>query len=800
MDRTDEEEMALEGEVGPDDTEELTDPSEDEAKQLEKLQLFGASMAKRRDEWMRARATAGHDKRWAEDLAQYNGQDAAHRSATQMMTSVEAGFPITSRSPGAGGATRSTVFVQVTRQKTNALAARWSDVQCPTDERNFGVVPTPIPGMPSWIVPAQVNAPAATPANQPSAPAANGADGGGMTGSGAPPIGGVQPAQAMAAPGGPMQPPGAPDMAHGSPLTPISDAAQQLLAEQREAHIRAEAMQQEIEDAFAECDMISEQRKVIFDAALYGVGVLMGPVVVNRTRKAWTKRTDARGNAYWTLEVVQDLSPASFRIDPRLFWPDPACGDNVQDGRGAFYLSRKTPKQVRDLAKQPAYIRTQLELVLEEGPKAGKASQISGIEMEDRDVVSDEVYEHWIYWGEVEREDLEAAGVEVPEDSLAVVSACIEMVNSTVVRAYLNPLADAALPFDMTPCEQIPGSVWGYGVPYLMRSQQRVINAGWRMILDNAGVSSGPQIVVKPGLVQPADKAWELSSRKIWYANDDVDDVRKAFTTFEFNSHQAELSAIIQMADKLSDQETAVPMIAQGQQGSAPETVGGMQMLMNSANVMLRRLVKQFDDKLIKPHVRRYYNYLMEYSEKEAIKGDFLVVALGSSSLVVRDIQNQAFNEMLQLATNPAFAPLINLKKLYERALRSKHIDPADIMNTDEQIAQIQQAAAQNQQPDPRIEAAKLRADADRERTAAQVQMNEQTLQAKQSMEQNSSSVRMQELQMQREIAMMQLAQKEGLTLQQIKAQLAMTAITERTKQDMQAREMDMKATTGEGI
>lgn len=773
----------------PGEHEELVDDeAESEEAVAEKLQIFGARLAATRDEWVSARAAQGHDKRWAEDLDQYNGRDSANRAGAEMMTSVEQGFPVTTNK---AKPMRSTVFVQVTRQKTNALAARWQDIAAPNDERNFAVSPTPVPGLPSFVQLPAAGAPGA--AQAPGAPS----PAGGATPDGAPPIGGPQPAAGgMPAPVGA----GAPSAEGAAPqLTPVSAGVQQLLDEQAEAKLRADRMQQEIADDFDQCDMTAEQRKIMFDAALFGAGVIKGPCVINRTRKAWTKRVDGMGNVTWSLEVLKELKPASFRIDSRYFFPDPQCGENVQNGRGAFELDKKTKKGVRDLGKQPGYIKSQLLKVLEQGPTTGKARSIVG-DQDERDLVPGDLYEHWYYWGEVEREDLIAAGVEVSEDELEVFSACIEMINSTVVRAYLNPLADGALPYDVVPCERIPGSVWGYGVPYLMRAQQRVINAAWRMILDNAGISSGPQIVMKPGAIRPADGQNVLTARKIWYANDDVEDVRTAFTTFEFASHQAELAAIIDMADRLSDQETAVPMLAQGQQGSAPETVGGMQILMQGANVMLRRLVKQFDDYLIKPHVRRYYDYHMEYSEKEDLKGDFMVVALGSSTLVVRDIQNQAYQQLLTISQQPPYASLVNHKKLFVKALEGWHLGQADVMNTDKEIQDAAQRAAQQQQPDPRVVAAEKRAESDQARTQAQLAMSRETNETKKAIADAT-------LALQERIAMLE-NENQGLKLQQADRQsleghrvtLATTAIKERAKADMQANEISLAASKGEGI
>lgn len=777
---------------GPDADQELVEEEGQSAEQIaDKLHVFSGRLSTRRDQWIAARAVQGHDLRWREDLDQYNGQDAGTRSnRSELMTVVQqGGMPVTSQKRTAA---RSTVFVQVTRQKTNSMHARWSDIVCPNDERNFGILNTPVPGLPAFV---QLGgAPTAGAPSQPAAPDASAA---GAAPMGAPPIGGPQPA----AQGGPApQAPAGPPQGGTAPQAPELDEKQRRqLEESTEAGKRAQAMQQEIQDCFDECDKTAEDRKVLFDAALFGAGVLKGPVVVNRTRKAWAKRIDMTGAATWVMDKVTEIKPASFRIDPRYFWPDPQCGEYVQNGSGCFELDKKTGKQVRELAKQPGYIRTQLLKVIEEGPTANRSTVIGSAE-EDRDRVGGDLYEHWIYWGEVDRDDLEAAGCACPEDDLEVVSACIEMINSTVVRAYLNPIADGALPYDVVPCERIPGSVWGYGVPYLMRSQQKVINSAWRMVLDNAGVSSGPQVVMKPGSVQPADKNPEITSRKLWYAQDDVDDVRTVFTTFEFASHQQELSAIIEMADRLSDQETAVPMLSQGQQGSAPETVGGMQILMQGANVMLRRLVKHFDDYVTKPHVRRYYTYLMEYSDREEIKGDFQVVALGASALVVRDIQNQAYTQMLTMGSDPTYAPFINQKKLFQKALEAMHIIPSDVMNTDAEIQAALERASQQQQPDPRVVAAQMRAQSDQQRTEAQKAMNSETNQVKQSIAAANNETTQHVAQMQLELDHNKLAVQQQQHTDTARVSLATVGIRERSAQDMQAREMELKSATGSGI
>jgi hypothetical protein len=780
---------------------EYEDPEEQRAKLEERLQVFGHNLSKQRDEWVRSRYAYGVDKRWLQDEDQYNAKDNINKAASQMMTSVEQGYPVTTQGAKPH---RSTVFIGMTRQKTNAAEARLADILLPTDDRNWGIQPTPDPYLSQMAkdsrlvdqLPPQISArfgqhlgmgaPMQMQAPMPQGP---------MPTPAAAPITvpGQPPEQGMPMPGNvtQMQPP---------QKLRMKDIAREVMDL---AQRKADAMTREIDDQLVECDFNGEQRKMIHDAAVLGTGVLKGPIVINRVRRAWRPYTDMSGATIHQIEVVEERSPATFRVDPRNVWPDPACGESIHNGKGVYEREQLTAKQIRDLAKQPGYMKNQLRKVLEEGPK--KSATMEELKDEDQRDMTKDIYEQWTYWGEVEYDDMIAAGVNPGEhDELRTISACVVMINSTVVKAFLNPLEGGDLPYDFYVWEKVAGSVWGYGIPYLMRSQQKVLNAAWRQMMDNSGVSSGPQIVVKPSVIRPADKQWQLSARKIWYATDDMDDVRKAFATFEFNSHQTELAGIIKMATELADAETGVPTITQGEKGAAPDTVGGMQMLMNSANVVLRRLVKQFDDMVTKPHIRRYYDYNMLYNEDEEIKGDFTVDARGTSALLVRDIQNQAFLNLLAAGANPVYGIYLDTKKLFEKALQAQHIDPAEVFKPEEEIDQIMEAqkkaAEQGPGPDPRIEAAKLRAQADMQKVQVQNQGDLQELQLRQAIAEQEAQMRMAEMQMMREIEMLKMANQQNITLETIKAQLADTAMKERSKKELFAAEQQLRIQTGAGI
>jgi hypothetical protein len=69
------------------------------------------------------------EARWTEDLEQYHG---VYDSKTRGELAK-------------GKGARSQLFIGATRSKTNALEARIADMLFPTDEKNWGMGPTPVP-------------------------------------------------------------------------------------------------------------------------------------------------------------------------------------------------------------------------------------------------------------------------------------------------------------------------------------------------------------------------------------------------------------------------------------------------------------------------------------------------------------------------------------------------------------------------------------------------------------------------------------------------------------------------------
>jgi hypothetical protein len=242
------------------------------------------------------------------------------------------------------------------------------------------------------------------------------------------------------------------------------------------------------------------------------------------------------------------------------------------------------------------------------------------------------------------------------------------------------------------------------GVPALMRDPAAALNALWRMLMDNSALSSGPQIVIDKTRVEPEDGHWKLTARKVWKkSGQDVTQNERPFEVFNIPNNQAELVNNIELALKFIDEVTSLPLIAQGEQGEhVTQTANGMSMLMNSANVIFRRVVKNWDDDLTTPCIRRLFDWNMQFNPKGEIKGDMQIEARGTSVLLVREIQSQNLMAItMQWSSHPVLGPALKAYDAMRMTLQSLSINPDDVLvDEDEYIAKLKSMAESASQDD----------------------------------------------------------------------------------------------------
>ncbi len=713
------EEKAPAGEAAPEMTAE---------QKIAQLEGLGLQLSAKRQKAIDARVAQGIDSRWFEDVEAYEGRDEVTRSYPGLRAIVQ-GY-IESAEPQAKK--RSTIVVNVTRQKVNTAAARRSDIALPTDDRNWDLRPSTVPELVEQM-------------NQKHL---------GLTKNGAP---------IMVTDKGPD---GQPQQRQAT----MADLAQMNM---EEASKRAKAMRDEIDDQLDQsdngCGWEGVLREAIFDCSLLGVGVVKGPVITKTAKKVWVP---IPGSNVYKLSRIQDKKPVSMRVDPWDVYPHQDCGENAKKGAGIWERSRVTGGDIRHMADLPGYLLPQLQKVLREGPrKAGeKTTEKPGTQAV---VDTETVFERWEYHGELDRDSLRAAGVELSEeDVFRNYSAVVEMINDTVVKADIELLDSEELPYDFYVVNKCSGSWAGYGESFLARSAQKAITAGWRSMMDNAGQIVGGQIVMRSKGLNPADGLWELSGMKVWFTDDE--DVGKAFAVHEIPAHQQEYAAIIKMGMEFLDQETAIPMLAQGEQGEATDVLGGMNLLLNASNVVQRRALKALDDQVTIPHIGRYIDWNMQYNPKAEIKGDFEVQARASGALLEQAEQVKGLTALLNLASSPAWAAGMKKWDVLRLAVKLLRFPVADVVKTDSAIEQAEEDQAKNPPQDPRIAVEQLRTEVAKMRLQFEGQEGDK-----------ERNARIAIAMIQEKLQTLELSSVERQALERLKVELAQTTMKLNVQKDL---------------
>lgn len=691
------------------------------------------------------------EERWLEDLEQYHGEysaSAKNHFAEQKANRVEG----------------SMVFANMTRVKTNQMSAKLWDLLFPTDDRNWDIARTPVPELDASAQKAADRAAAAKVEAKAAQKAADEAEG---------------------------------DPAMVAEAQAITEQANTLSAEMDktaavidEATRRAEAMRAEIEDQLGECRWSSEARDVIESGVQIGAGIVEGPATGGRGRARWVMGPDG-------FSPKHSGKPEARSVDPWSFFPDLESA-RLEDGEGVFIRHMMNPKQVRRLASRPGFDSEAVIRLLKAKATKGEPSympRLRAIRSEISTVVTNK-FHVWQYTGPLDMEQMkllaEASGddkmIQVLEEKgeLFEAQAVVWFCQGEVLKFALHPLDSGAVMYSIYALEKDPASPFGFGMPRIMRDEQAMLSACWRMMMDNGALGTGSQVVVDKEAIEPADGRWAITPRKVWYLKSQMAKGMNPFQSFSIDMNLEELGAMLGFILRLIDEVSGLPTVMNADQGASPvKTAAGTVLLMNSQSVPLKRFVKNFDDDVTEPLIIRFYDWNMQFSEKQSIKGDYNIIARGSSALLMREMEAQnLLGIAMTLGAHPIYGPMLKHAPLLRRVLRAHMLPESEIALTDAEISEATAAAPD----DPQTEAKRIEAEYRNRELEVRVQVS--------NMEADS---RLKVAQMNYNSALAQAAARLNMTVEQAEAKLGVEKVKVASSERKLAAEIADKRKTGVG-
>lgn len=628
----------------------------------------------------RAKARQPIERRWLEDLRQYHGI-----YDEKMLKRLEA-------------KKKSQVFMNLTRPKTNGVIAKLWDLLFPTDDRNWSIGPTPVPEMDRFI--------------EDRREIAQNAEENLMAGQ-------RRMDEAMAAENEAGVEEARQQMNKAQKI--LQDAereADELQELKRAANAQALLMQDEIDDQLKASRYGAEARDMITDGCKIGTGVLKGPVIQGKRRRRFEK-----GETGYALIEQDDEAPGAQWVDPWSFFPDNTTR-NPADGDGVFERHLLNATKMRQLQKRTDIDADALRRVIEAGPKSGNTpwylTELVNLTHDKTTVVQDN-WTVWEYSGEITGDDLQLLAMALKDaraeyeemsdedgkvDPLQSVSVRLWFCQGEILSFAIHPLDSQECMYSIWNYEPAEHGPWGYGVPYIMRHEQVTVNAAKRMIMDLGALSAGPQVVVNKSMVSPENGDWTIEANKVWEWNspEEGQPVTDPFKLYPISGDLGSLAGIIDLARQTIEEITIPSLDSSGEGAVDHTTYKGLALKLGNANIMLRRLVRDFDDQITTPIIRRFYEWNMQFSDKEEIKGDYEVEARGSGVLLVRAMQ--AENLMMianSFGDHPTYGPLLKHKAIMDLIFRALMVPTDDITKTEREVAEDVKKAAE--QPNPELQA-----------------------------------------------------------------------------------------------
>lgn len=460
----------------------------------------------------------------------------------------------------------------------------------------------------------------------------------------------------------------------------------------------SKGMSNTIDDQLAEAKYKAVAKLVINSGNLYGTGILKAPLVERKIRHRYIY-----DGKKWNLRTESYVIPFVDYVPLWRFYPDMAA-TTIDECRYAWERHIMTKAGLFKLSDRKSFNKSKLMAFIEahpDGQIAGKYFEQELKQIGDRATVNElnsGQYDILERWGWLSGEQLSANGVKVPAARMqeSFFSNIWMLPNGDVIRAVLQPISGVTWPYHFYYFDKDETSIFAEGIAAIMRDDQVMLNAGTRMILDNAAMSAGTQFEANIKLLNmTSEQIKAIHPFKIWPRSGENPEA-PAIRTLNIESHLPELQAIVQMFEANADEVTALPRYMSGDNptSGAAGTASGMSMLMGAAGIVMKELVSAYDEGVTRPFIEALYRWNMQFNPNPTIKGDFDITATGVASMVAKEVRAQQLDNFSNLTANQLDAPYIKRDKLLRQ--RADAHELVDVVKTeDEVIAEMNSPQAQ---------------------------------------------------------------------------------------------------------
>lgn len=455
----------------------------------------------------------------------------------------------------------------------------------------------------------------------------------------------------------------------GAPKTPSAveiDAAQ----------LSAKKMEKKIQDQLRMSEGDKHLRHAAFECVNLGTACLKGPIAVNKIIEG----PDGTG--------MHVKVPAIEAVSIWNMYPDPD-GRATSDCDYMIQRHKLNMSQLRGLKQRPGFRANEIDNLIAGGFNYQR--QWWEPMLQDMPMVQPmEKFEVLEFWGMIDKALAVEFGIDLPPEFAEVdeVPINIWISGHHILRFMINPFNNGRLPYYLIPYEIQPYTIWGIGVSETMNDSQTLMNGFMRLAVDNAVLSGNMIFEIDESALVPG-QSYDLYPGKFFRRMGGQQG--QAIFPHDFpNTAQANMQ-LYDKARELADEAT-FPSYTHGNTSVNPSlgrTSSGLSMMMSAASVGIRMAIKNFDDYLLTPLGEAFFEFNKATTDDPELKGNFIIVAGGTDSLMRNEVKSQRLVSLIQLLQNPMLAPFAKWPYLIREVTQLMELDPDKATNTDEETIRM---------------------------------------------------------------------------------------------------------------
>lgn len=467
-------------------------------------------------------------------------------------------------------------------------------------------------------------------------------------------------------------------------------------------------MEKEIETQLTCTKYPLQARRAMEERVILGTGILKGPVNSGKLKVKYEQ--SATGD--WIPKVNAANEPITEFVTCWRFYPDMSVTD-FGECRDTIELHPMTPLDLSLYRNHPGFDRDAINRILagegSEGPLKPDAynerfSRFTSEVWSRSPYLYKNKYQVLEYHGPVTYDELCKLGLEPTYESptnefYGEVWVCCGI----VIRMELENIEGYyETPYSVATWKKDPSSPFGFGHPQILADSQRVVTQAYHMILDNASLTSGPQVAMYRKYIQPVDGSYDIGPNKVWLLTDPSVNIEHAIKFFNPTNVIEQIMPVLQLARQFAEEESATSSFQGTQSPQNQESATGQLLMQHASTTLLDFFSEEWDDQVTEKLIRRYYAWNMQYNPKPEIKGDYKVDVKSATEyknkqMYVRDLERLS----MEVANNPQLALAINVDELTKARLQLMHLPSNRIVKNEQEMAEAQQAAAN--QPNPEM-------------------------------------------------------------------------------------------------